>query len=116
MKKTIVTLLIVCVTFMFVNAQGAANTTTTPAKTTTGKTATKPAAAKTTGKTTDAKNTQHLKKDGTPDMRYKENKDAAGSKTATTGAKGATGAKTAAPAKKPATTTTKTTPATGNKQ
>ncbi len=64
LKVTIAGLLIACLGIGVMNAQN--STTTTPAKKT---------APKATPTTT-APAGQHLKKDGTPDMRYKENKTA----------------------------------------
>jgi len=62
-----------------VNAQDKAAANQKSTTTTTEKK--KPATAASTDKTKPATNTsgQHLKKDGTPDMRYKENKQAAAS-------------------------------------
>jgi hypothetical protein len=69
------------------------------------------APAKGTTKKAPASSGQHLKKDGTPDMRYKENKTAAKPATKTTEAKPATKSTEA----KPAATGTKSTKATGAK-
>jgi hypothetical protein len=82
LKVTIATLFVACLGIGVVSAQTAPTT---------------PAPAKSTA-STPAKPTQHLKKDGTPDMRYKENKAAAKS-TTTPAAKKATETKKAAPKK-----------------
>lgn len=102
MKFTIIGLL-VGLSLGVVNAQSSTNSNSAPAKQATTKKTTskvKPAstnktAASITGTTT-AKPAQHLKKDGTPDMRYKENKAAAG-KTTSKKASGAAATKSANP-------------------
>lgn len=65
-KLGLIALLATGLSIATVNAQDAAK----------GKSADKPAAQKSEGAKTNASG-QHLKKDGTPDMRYKENKQAA---------------------------------------
>jgi hypothetical protein len=97
LKVTIAGLLVACLGIGVIKAQD--NTTTKPApKTTTSKASAKTSAATPTS-------AQHLKKDGTPDMRYKENKAAAGKSTSTT-------AKPGAPATKKTTTKKATAPST----
>lgn len=83
LKVTITGLLVACLGMGVVGAQTPTATPVAkqaPAK----KTATKAKPAAGTSKdasATPAKPAQHLKKDGTPDMRYKENKAAAGKTT-----------------------------------
>ena len=107
LKLTIAGLLIACFGVGVVNAQdktGAAPAKQTPAKTGTKK-ATTPKATGTDAKPAADKAaaapTQHLKKDGTPDKRYKENKTAKPATDAKTGtpAPKKTGTKKAAPKK-----------------
>jgi len=91
LKLTLAALLVLGLSSLTVKAQDA-----NPAKSTTKTTAAK------SGSTSTNASGQHLKKDGTPDMRYKENKTAAKSttpaKTTSTksSAKGTTGSKGAA--------------------
>lgn len=87
LKVTITGLFTLCLGMGVMYAQSGTNTPAKPASTQTApaKKAT-PAKAKTATTSTKAASgtstTKHLKKDGTPDMRYKENKAAAG-KTST---------------------------------
>jgi len=75
MKKLKVTLLALGLSIGVISAQSSGSTTAPAQKSTK---AAKPTATTTA---TPAKPAQHLKKDGTPDMRYKENKAAAGKTT-----------------------------------
>jgi len=92
-KAALVGLMIIGLGAGTVNAQDKGTTTTATKKQGATTDKKKPAPAATSDKTKKASSTsgQHLKKDGTPDMRYKENKAAAGDKksdTKTTPAKG----------------------------
>ena len=94
LKVLISGLFIACIGIGVVSAQNGTTATPAAAKKTTTKT------TKATDGSTAAKPTQHLKKDGTPDMRYKENKAAAKSTgTAAPAEKKSTGTKKAAPKK-----------------
>jgi hypothetical protein len=82
-RLAFVALLAIGLSAATVNAQTG---TTAPAKKTTGSTKGTSTKGSTGTKTTTAPASgQHLKKDGTPDMRYKENKQAAAGKEAPKG-------------------------------
>jgi len=90
LKLTIAGLFVACLGIGVVSAQTGTATTPAPAKT----------ATTTASGSTTAKPAQHLKKDGTPDKRYKENKTAPAAKKSTGTKKAATTA--TAPAATPA--------------
>ena len=87
-KATFAGLFIACLGIGVVNAQTATQTAPAakqaPAKKSTAKAKSATGTPKTDAAgTSTTKPAQHLKKDGTPDMRYKENKAAAGKTTTT---------------------------------
>lgn len=82
LKVTLAGLFVACLSIGMVSAQA----NTTAAQPTAKKSSTKAKSPKAATGSTAAKSGQHLKKDGTPDKRYKENKTA---KPAANGAAGA---------------------------